>query len=220
MQDEELSDFSPMNESLPLENEAEWSEQSSCIVMGEDMVAIEQSSIMSNSVEFTRLSGNVEFDYIKDILYSAELMTEKFLMGETDKIIMPNLFDLLETKSTVAESYEEYSKIERKVIFDTVSECLELRCRKVFVGSCKAMPKWMASVQKKSSLAEDLYKEMLNLRSMEESVVEELVYKDMSTPSGTWLEFDTEAFEEGLELEFDVVTCLINELVSDLLQVF
>ncbi|WVY96765.1 hypothetical protein V8G54_028916 [Vigna mungo] len=218
MQDEEQSDFSPMNESLPLENEAEWSEQSSCIVMGDDMVAIEQSSIMSNSVEFTRLSRNVEFDYIKDILYSAELMTENFLMGETDKIIMPNLFDLLETKSTVAESYEEYSKIERKVIFDTVSECLELRCRKVFVGSCKAMPKWMASVQKKSSLAEDLYKEMLNLRSMEESVVEELVYKDMNTPWGRWLEFDTEAFEEGLELEFDVVTCLINELVSDLLQ--
>ncbi|XP_047155591.1 uncharacterized protein LOC124826725 [Vigna umbellata] len=211
MQDEEVSDFSPMNESLR-------SEQSSCIMMGDDMIAIEQSSIMSNSVEFTRLSRNVEFEYVKDILNSAELVTEKFLMGETDKIIMPNLFDLLETKSTVAESYEEYYKIERKVIFDTVSECLELRCRKVFVGSCKAMPKWMASVQKKSSLAEDLYKEMLNLRSMEESVVEELVYKDMSTPWGRWLEFDTEAFEEGLELEFDVFTCLINELVSDLLQ--
>ncbi|XP_027934502.1 uncharacterized protein LOC114189970 [Vigna unguiculata] len=218
MQDEEVSDFSPMNESLPFENEAEWSEQSSSIVMGDDMVAIEQSSIMSNSVQFTRSSWNVEFEYVKYILNSAELMTEKFVMGETDKIIMPNLFDLLETKSTVAENYEKYSKIERKAIFDTVSECLELRCRQVFVGSCKAMPKWVASVQKKSSLAEDLYKEMLNLRNMEELVVEELVCKDMSTPWGRWLDFDTEASEEGSELEFDIVTCLINELVSDFLQ--
>jgi len=218
MQDEEVSDFSPMNESLPLENEAEWSEQSSSIVMGDDMVAIEQSSVMSNSVQFTRSSRNVEFEYVKYILNSAELMTEKFVMGETDKIIMPNLFDLLETKSTMAENYEKYSKIERKVIFDTVSEYLELRCRQVFVGSCKAMPKWVASVQKKSSLAEDLYKEMLNLRNMEELVVEELVCKDMSTPWGRWLDFDTEASEEGSELEFDIVTCLINELVSDFLQ--
>jgi len=217
MQDEEVSDFSTMNESLPLENEAEWSDQSSSIVMGDDMVAIEQSSVMSNSVEFTRSTRNVEFEYVKDILNNAELITEKFVMGETDKIIMPNLFDLLETKSIVTEKYGKYSKIERKVIFDTMSECLELRCRQVFVGSCKAWPKWVASVQKKSSLAEELYKEMVSLRSMEELVVDELVCKDMNTLWGRWLEFDTEAFEEGSELEFDVVTCLINELVSDLL---
>ncbi|KAK7356141.1 hypothetical protein VNO80_15407 [Phaseolus coccineus] len=217
MQDEEVSGFSPMNESLPHENEAEWSDQSSSTVMGDDMVAIEQSSVMSNSVEFTRSARNVEFEYVKDILNNAELMTEKFVMGETDKIIMPNLFNVLETKSIVAENYGKYSKMERKVIFDTTSECLELRCRQVFVGSCKAWPKWVASVQKKSSLAEELYKEMLSLRSTEELVVDELVCKDMSTQWGRWLEFDTEAFEEGSELEFDVVTCLINELVSDLL---
>jgi len=215
MQDEEVSGFSPMNESLSLENEAEWSDQSSSIVMGDDMVAIEQ--IQPNSVEFTRSARNVEFEYVKEILNNVELMTEKFLMGETDKIIMPNLFDVLETKSIVAENFGKYSKIERKVIFDTMSECLELRCRQVFVGSCKTWPKWVSSIQKKSFLAEELYKEMLSLRSTEELVVDELVCKDMSTQWGRWLEFDTEAFEEGSELEFDVVTCLINELVSDLL---
>ncbi|CAJ1976087.1 unnamed protein product [Sphenostylis stenocarpa] len=214
MQDEEVTDFTPMNESLPLENEAEWSEQSSSIVLGDGVVAIEQSSVIPNSVEFTSSSRNVELEYVKDILNNAELMTEEFVMGETDKIMMPNLFDMLETKSIVAENYEKYSKIERRVMFDTISECLELRCRQVFVGSCKAWLKWVASVQKKSSLAEELYKEILSLRSMEELVVDELVCNDMSAG---WLDFNTEASEKGSELEFDVVTCLMNELVSDLL---
>lgn len=219
MQDEEVSNFSLMNESMSLENEAEWSEQSSSIVMGDNM-ASEQSSVMSNSAEFTRSARNMELEYVKDIFSNAELMAEEFVVGETDKIIMENLFDKLENEGLGAENYEEYSKIERKTIFDTVSECLELRCKQVFVGSCKAWPKWVASVQRKKCLAEEFYKEMLSFRNMEDGVeVDELVSKDMSTGWGRWLDFDIEACEEGSELEFDIVTCLINELVSDLLYV-
>ncbi|KAK7392068.1 hypothetical protein VNO78_20495 [Psophocarpus tetragonolobus] len=218
MQEEEVSNYSPMNESVSLEKEEEWSDQSSSILTGDNMVAVEQSSVMSNSVDFTRSARNLELEYVKDILNNAELMTEEFVIGETDKIIMPNLFDLWENKCIEAENYGKYSKIERKVIFDSMSEFLELRCRQVFVGSCKAWPKWVASVQRKSCLAEELYNEMLVLRSKEEEVmVDELVSKDMSTPWGKWLDFDIEAFQEGSELEFDILTCLINELVADLL---
>ncbi|TKY52293.1 hypothetical protein E2542_SST23813 [Spatholobus suberectus] len=220
MQDEEVSNFCPMNGSISLGNEAKWFEQSSSIVMGDNMAAIKQSSVMSNSVKFTRSESNVELEYVKDILSNAELMTEEFVVGGTNKIIMPNLFYLFENNSIGAENYEECSKIERKAIFDTVSECLELRCRQVFVGSCKSWPRWVASVQRKNCLAEELYKEMLGFRSMEEEVVvDELVSKDMSTRWGKWLDFDIEAFEEGSELEFEIVTYLINDLVSDLLHV-
>ncbi|KAH1138291.1 hypothetical protein AAZX31_10G139500 [Glycine max] len=202
-----------------LDSAYEWSEQSSSIVMGDNM-ASEQSSVMSNSAEFTRSARNMELEYVKDIFSNAELMTEEFVVGETDKIIMPNLFDKLENKGLGAENYEEYSKIERRAIFDTVSECLELRCRQIFVGSCKAWPKWLASVQRKNCLAEEFYKEILSFRSMEEEVeVDELVNKDMSTGWCKWLDFEIEAFEKGSELEFDILTCLINELVSDLLHV-
>ncbi|KAK7277993.1 hypothetical protein RJT34_23014 [Clitoria ternatea] len=220
MQDEEVSNFSPINESISLEDEVKWwSEQSPSSVTGDNM-AMEQSSVMSNSVEFTRSARNMELEYVNDILSNAELMTEEFVVGQTDMIMMPSLFDLLESKSIGAENYEEYSKLERKAMFDTLCECLELRCRKAFVGSCKAWPRWLASVHRKSCLAEELYKEMVGFRSMEEEVlVDELVSNDMSTGLGRWLDFDFEAFEAGSELEFDIVNYLINELVSDLLHV-
>lgn len=68
-------------------------------------------------------------------------------------------------------------------------------------------------------MAEELYKELLGFRSMEEVMVDELVTKDMSSGCGKWLDFDVEAFEEGLEVEGDIMSYLVNELVSDLLLV-
>jgi hypothetical protein len=46
--------------------------------------------------------------------------------------------------------------------------------------------------------------------------VDEIISKDMSTPLGRWLDYDIEVSENGLELEFDIVTYLIDELVCDL----
>ena len=219
MQDEEISNFSPINESISLENGVKWSDQSSSTVAGGNM-AIKQLSGMSNVVDFRRSTRSMELEYVKDMLSNAELMAEEFIIGQTNKVIIPNLFDLLENQSNGAENCEGYSKLERKVLFDTVSECLELRCRQAFVGSCKAWHRWVASVQRKSWLAEELYKEMLGFRSMEEEVmVDELVNKDMSIGWGRWLDFDIEAFEEGLDVELHIVTNLINELVCELMLV-
>jgi hypothetical protein len=70
---------------------------------------------------------------------------------------------------------------------------------------------------RKMWLAEEVYKDMLEFRSMEEEVVvDEIISKDMSTPLGRWLDYDIEVSENGLELEFDIVTYLIDELVCDL----
>lgn len=189
MQDEEVYS-SQINESISPEYKMNWLEQSS-----------------------TKSSRMMELEYVKDILSNVELMAE-----ETDNIMMPTLFDLLENRRTGVESYEEYSKLKRKAIFDCVSECMELRCRQVFVERCKAWPRCMvASVMRKGWLAEEVYKEMLEFRSMEEKVmVDELVSKDMGTSLGRWLDFDIEAFENGLEFELHIVTYLIDELVSDL----
>ncbi|KAI5424537.1 hypothetical protein KIW84_030640, partial [Lathyrus oleraceus] len=104
-------------------------------------------------------------------------------------------------------------------LFDYVSECLESRCEQAFVGSCKSWPRWVTSIQRKNILAEELYKEMLSFRNMEDVMAEELLSNDMSRGYGKWLDFDIEAFEEGLEVEEDIVESLIDELLSDLLVV-
>ncbi|OIV90887.1 hypothetical protein TanjilG_15620 [Lupinus angustifolius] len=217
MQSEEVSNSSLINEYALLENEVKWYEKSSSTAPGGNTTIKELMSIL---VDFTRSTWKIELEYVKDILTNAELMAEEFVVGQTDKIITPNLFDVLENRSNETENYnKEYSKLERKVLFDTISECLELRCRKAFVGSCKGWPIWMASVKRKSRLAGELYKEVLRFKNVEEEtmVVDELVSKDMSIGLGTWLDFDIEAFQEGLDVELDIVTYLINEIVVDLL---
>ncbi|KAH0994390.1 hypothetical protein GBA52_018254 [Prunus armeniaca] len=50
---------------------------------------------------------------------------------------------------------------------------------------------------------------------MAELHVDELVDKDMSTQRGRWLDFDIETFEEGLEIEKEILNSLVDELVSD-----
>ncbi|XP_058754344.1 uncharacterized protein LOC131627516 [Vicia villosa] len=192
MQDEEVSS-SQIDESITPEHKMNWPEKSS-----------------------TRSERMMELEYVKDILSNAELMAEELAVDETENTIMPSLFDTLENQRTEVERYEEYSKIQRRAIFDCVSECLGSKCRQVFVAKCKTWPRWVTFMRKRW-LTEEVYKEILEYRSMaEEVVVDEIIRKDMCTPLDRWLDFDIEAFESGLEIELDIVTSLIDELVSDL----
>ncbi|CAJ2631744.1 unnamed protein product [Trifolium pratense] len=219
MQDEEVSNISQINESESVESEVALSEQSSSVSTGHN-VAVTQIIRTPNMVDLKR-SSNMELEYVKNILGNAEFMAEEFVLGRTNTVIMPNLFDLLENHST-GTTYcgeDEYSKLERKVIFDYVSESLELRCEKAFLGTCKTWPRWVISIQRKDILAEELYKEMMSYRNVEELMVDELVLNYMSSGYGKWLDFDIETFEEGLEVEDDILECLIDEFVSDLLVV-
>ncbi|XP_054801183.1 uncharacterized protein LOC129305221 isoform X2 [Prosopis cineraria] len=215
-QDEEMSNFSPINESAPVENGVNLYEQRSSLLAEGDVTG-RQLSGMLNFSDF-KVSGNTELEYVKDILSSAELMTEDFVLGQINEVIMPNLFDMLENQIDAANDYQaEDSKLERKVWFDCVSECLELRCWQAFAGSCKGWPRWMELNHRKGRLAEELYNEILGYKSMEEVMVDELVSKDMGTHYGKWLDFDMEAFEKVSEIECEISTFLIEEIISDLL---
>ncbi|KAJ7973287.1 DUF4378 domain protein [Quillaja saponaria] len=211
VQPQELSNCFPTNESIPVKAQV-----SSSWFFSEIM----SNGLLSRSFNLTGFqdSSNWEVEYVKDILNNSEFTAEDLVLGQANKFIMPNLFELLENQEYETESSgEEHSKLERKVLFDGVCECLTLKCRQIFVGSCKAWPKWMTLVQRKGWLAENLYKEMLGWKSMGEQMVDELVAKDMSTQYGRWLDFNIETFEEGVEIEWGILTSLVDELVSDLL---
>lgn len=157
-----------------------------------------------------------EFRYIRDIIRSSDLMLEDFLLGEAQSIIALDLFDQLENQKTrTNKNVEEQLKIKRRVLFDSVVECLEFRCKQSSGGSFEAWAKWTALVQRKEWLAEEVYREIAGWTSMEELMVDEVVDKDMSTQHGKWTDFSFEAFEEGVDIEKVILSSLMDELIHD-----
>ncbi|GFY89032.1 hypothetical protein Acr_06g0009720 [Actinidia rufa] len=146
------------------------------------------------------------------------LAIKDFVLDRVNKVITPSLFDqLANPKAGYDENAEEYSKLERKVLFDCVRECLEARSGQLFVGSYKACSRWAALSRGNRCLAEELYKEISSWTSMGEGdlMVDELVDKDMSSWHGRWVDFGIEAFEEGADIEKEILTSLVDELVAD-----
>ncbi|KAK4424576.1 hypothetical protein Salat_1651100 [Sesamum alatum] len=159
-----------------------------------------------------------ELQYIEHILCNAELMLEEFAVGRADTVISPHLFHQLESKKMGPnKSTDQHSKIQRKLLFDCVGECLEVRCERLLAGSQKVWAKQTTLFHKKQRLAEELYREISSWKNIEELMVDELVDKDMNCRNGKWTDFETEAFEEGLEIEKRILTSLVDELIHDIL---
>ncbi|KAL5565924.1 hypothetical protein UlMin_029088 [Ulmus minor] len=159
--------------------------------------------------------SNWELEYVRNILSNAELALENFAFDDADKVIAPNLFDRMENEENGRETNgEDCSKLGRKVLFDCVKESLDSRCGQMFVGSCSRLARLCP---RKEWLAEELCDEISVWKSMSDLMLDELVDMEMSTRRGRWLEFDNEAFEEGVEIEKVILTSLINEFIVDLM---
>ncbi|KAK4406719.1 hypothetical protein Sango_0678400 [Sesamum angolense] len=162
-----------------------------------------------------RLAGNYS---ILNIYCNAELMLEEFALGRVHTVISPDFFHQLENqKMEPKKSTGEHFKIQRKLLYDCVGECLEARCECLLTGSQKVWAKQMTLFHKKQRLADELYREISSWKNIEELMVDELVDKDMSCRNGKWTDFETEAFEEGVEIEKRILTSLVDELIPDFL---
>ncbi|KAJ9681790.1 hypothetical protein PVL29_017929 [Vitis rotundifolia] len=211
---DEVDSWTSRSKSQLAEGEAELSDSASSV----SIVHMNTRNMASTShLTDIKESVNWELEYMREILCKADLTLEDFALGHTHKFITPNLFDQLENQEPRSErNGEESSKLWRKVLFDYMGEFLDLRCGQLFGGSGKAWAKWATLIERKGWLAEELYNEILSWRSMGEFMVDELVDKDMSTQYGKWLDFEFEAFEEGVEIENIIITSLVDELVVDL----
>ncbi|KDP23410.1 hypothetical protein JCGZ_23243 [Jatropha curcas] len=204
------------NKSLEVEGETELSDAASSI----STVEMGRKHIIGTftTTEFNE-SNDWELDYVRDVLNNTELKLKDFALDQTPNVITPNVFFLLENqRNRTKRNEEEYSKLERKILFDCVSERLDLICKQTFVGSCNSLAKLCTLFQRKGWwLAEEIHREILGWKGMGDLMVDELVDRDMSTQNGKWLDFNIEAFEEGVEIEREILTSLVDELVSDLL---
>lgn len=158
-----------------------------------------------------------ELQYVSEILFYVELMFKDFALGRAHKIINPNLFNQLENGKEVLKENLSENNLERKVLFDCVSECMDLRFGRYTNVGFRTWAKGLSTVRRKEYLAEDVYKEISAWKGMEDNMVNELVDKDMSSQYGKWLDFEVEAFELGVEMEGRILNSLINEVVTDLM---
>lgn len=159
-----------------------------------------------------------EMDYVKEILLNARLTFRDLALGHAHDIINPCLFDRLESRKLGlrSEGEDESSKVSRKELFDSVSECMDSKCSRYICGGYKAWAKG-AAILMKEGMAAEIYKEISGWRGMGEWMVDELVDKDMSSRLGRWLDFEAEEFETGMEIEGRILRSLLDEVVTDFL---
>lgn len=160
-----------------------------------------------------------ELQYVKLVLCNVELMFKDFALGRAREIINPHLFDQLESRKAGPGSDGIRSRLTRKVLFDCVSECLDVRCRRYTGGGCRTWAKGMSMVRKKEWLAEEVCKEISGWRGMADCMVDELVDKDMSSQYGRWVDFEVDEFVIGVEIEGQIFDSLVDEMISDIMRV-
>ncbi|XP_027368702.1 uncharacterized protein LOC113874687 [Abrus precatorius] len=170
-----------------------------------------------SQMKFGCSSSRWELDYVNDVLCNVELMYMDFALGRARDIVNPHLFNQLESRKGRSESDGGKSRMRRKVIFDCVSECLDLRCRRYVGGGYKMWAKGVAMVRRNEWLAKEVYKEISSWRDMGDSMVDELVDRDMCNPYGRWLDFEVDTFELGAKVEDQIFNSLVDDFVAEIL---
>ncbi|CAI9103499.1 OLC1v1001994C1 [Oldenlandia corymbosa var. corymbosa] len=210
----EITQWSSTKKSQPTED-VELSDCASSASLG--TTSVTETSLSCSSM-FPYESPNWEFEYVRHVLVNTDLMLQEFALGEAHKILPPDLFvHFGDEKLGSNRNSEENFKVVRKLLFDYVEESLEQKCARLLSGSWKSWAKLTNSFQRKDWLAEGLCREISGWTSMEDFMVDELVDKDMSSHLGKWVDFETEAFEEGVDIEKGILSCLVDELVDDFL---
>lgn len=161
-------------------------------------------------------SPNWELVYAIEVLSNADFQLEDYVLGQA--CLTADFFTSWENQKTGSDkAVDEYYKLEQKLVFDFLNECLEFRCEQISVGNHKAWSKLTMLFQKKDLLAEEFYREMSRLTSMKDLSTDEIVDKDMSSHYGKWVDFETEECEEVLDLGDEILSSLVDELMIDLL---
>ncbi|KAL0685916.1 hypothetical protein Bca4012_052764 [Brassica carinata] len=158
-----------------------------------------------------------EVEYICEIIGSDQLMVKEFALGMDADILPASLFKELEGRGEAAAA----AKLKRKTLFDFVNKSLAVKCEQMFRGSCRGIL-WREGIlfEHRDWLAEELNREIHGLKKMREMMMDELVEKEMSSLKGSWLDFERETYEEGVDIEGEMVSKLVDDLVNELVSVF
>ncbi|XP_013618794.1 PREDICTED: uncharacterized protein LOC106325298 isoform X2 [Brassica oleracea var. oleracea] len=162
-----------------------------------------------------------EVEYICEIIGSDQLMVKEFALGMDTDILPASLFKELEGCGEPEAAAAAAAKLKRKTLFDFVNKSLAVKCEQMFRGSCRGIL-WREGIlfEHRDWLAEELNREIHGLKKMREMMMDELVEKEMSSLKGSWLDFERETYEKGVDIEGEMVSKLVDDLVNELVSVF
>ena len=198
---------------LPVEAEAELSDSASSTFIG----TVEREQAVGLSVSGQMRTEKQELEYVREMLRNTRLIFKDLPLSHAHELIDPRLFDRLENQKIEwrNEGDGEDSKVSRRELFDCAREFLDMKCGCYNRGGYKRWAKGVALVQKQG-LAEEVCKEIMLRRNMGDWMVDELVEWDMSNHLGRWLDFEVEAFEIGEEIEREMLSSLVDEVIADM----
>lgn len=165
-------------------------------------------------------SCRMEIKFLREILNAISVRDhacsylERF---DSSDILDPHLFEELNGNFRLPVGEEERKSFGmiRRLLFDCVNEVLSVKCAYYFSAGYSSWFTGMAVLQKLSP--EEIYQEMTSLKVAEEWMVDELVYKEMSGPLGSWVDFKTESHEAAKDITAELLESLVDEMVADLL---
>ncbi|KAK8946397.1 hypothetical protein KSP39_PZI007167 [Platanthera zijinensis] len=143
-----------------------------------------------------------DLEYVREILKGRRA-------SSTDLVFYP--LNLLFNKLEKKRGRDRMTR--SKVLLDCISECLDDRCNRFFRSGYRSWAIGEAMTSK--DMAEEIYAEILRWKGFSDCMVDELVDVDMSSHRGRWIDFEIETFELGEELEKEIISSFINEVVTD-----
>lgn len=183
----------------------------------------------SESSSSCRADRDPEIDFLRELLNASSLSGQSssvFERSGSSAILDPHLLEELNTNrsSRLAaalpggeEDGGKVSRMARRLLFDCANEALSGKCAYYLDAGYGSWFTGAAVLAKLS--AEELHREMSGggLRVAEESMVDELVYREMGGPrGGAWVEFKAESFEVGRDVAAALLEALVDEAVADL----
>ncbi|CAN6297150.1 unnamed protein product [Urochloa humidicola] len=201
------SDPARFNKFVEVDASSEFSDTASSITVATAEIPRSESSSSCH------MDYRQEVEFIREILKSSSSCLERF--GNSD-ILDPHLLEALNgnTRWLAGEEGKGY-RLRRRLLFDCVNELLSVKCAYYFSASYGSWFMGMAVLQNLS--AEEVHREMTGMKVAEEWMVDELVYREMSSPLGSWVDFKMDSYQAGGDIAAELLGSLINEVVADLL---
>jgi hypothetical protein len=190
-------------------------------ILKKNHVMLSGSKADSSSFQFEnipRKSIVTEEEYIGYILSSVNHTKDEpvpLFVNREGLDLDPLLFDTLEEEMNTFTEWKGLmnDRVYRRLLFDCVNESLEARRLTYFREGYAAWSEGIIDLSR--GIETEVCDEISGWKGMGDLAVDELIEKDMSSGLGRWVDFRVEAFEVGKELEREILSSLLDEVISD-----